>query len=391
MRGQKRSLSETSQTDAPPRVDVRRSFIRKEARNRGRHIRACLGERDDACIPTILVVGLSTQYYKEQTELYKYIAKKRIFLSVDSRISEFLSSGRDFVDRGHIIPESWMPLDVLQSLKARHEALDRFEVGSIEFGLAEQVLIGNDFTNKTGLTANFKSTARELGFASNGHSGLKTLTDLKEGGFAVAQACLQIAVVRLEDICKFVKAVIDLPLTQAPVGGEILDFRVWCRRAYQTSHAMLVEKNLPPETNFYIQRIGASSSESDPFKRENCQLKMVEGQWKSTSESCMLFRKLADLDFIKDNSVRIVGVAPLSDRKNGFRLEAAMCIHFRACSLFGSMFANVTMGGPHDMVSFWPNPSLPTKQSHAMDAVRALFNDTSVLELDNTNVSEYLG
>jgi hypothetical protein len=77
---------------------------------------------------------------------------------------------------------------------------------------------------------------------------------------------------------------------------------------------MLVEKNLPPETHFYIQRIGASSSESDLFKRENGQLKMVEGLWKSTSESCMLFRKLADLDFINDYYARIVGVAPLSDQ-----------------------------------------------------------------------------
>lgn len=76
-------------------------------------------------------------------------------------------------------------------------------------------------------------------------------------------------------------------------------------------------------------------------------------------------------------------IAPLGDKKNGYRLEAALCLHFRACALFGSMCANITIGGPHDLVNYWPELSLSTKQSRSMDAVRVLFNECEVKGLES--------
>lgn len=105
----------------------------------------------------------------------------------------------------------------------------------------------------------------------------------------------------------------------------------------------------------------------------------------------MVFKSLSNANLVKDYSVRIVGVAPLGDKRNGYRLEAALCLHFRACALFGSMSANITMGGPHDVVSFWCDPLHPLKQPRSMEAERAIFNEYDVKALDKLAASDFLG
>jgi len=55
------------------------------------------------------------------------------------------------------------------------------------------------------------------------------------------------------------------------------------------------------------------------------------------------------------------------------------------------MSANITMGGPHDIVSFWPDPSHPSVQPRSMEAVRAIFNEYDIKVLDKLAAADFLG
>lgn len=350
----------------------------KEIKRRIRFIRSALVS-EGYSIP-----HLSFLHPSVRKGLAQLLVDKRKDQSLDGMVmKEFISSGRRFVDRKETIPEFFMPTEILRYLEAQSSILDSHELGSDQWRLKEQTLIEKGFEARIGLTANFNKTVRALGFASHGGGGFNPLNQLPV--FAVGQAYIQIIALELGKAHDFCKAKLDVPLGRVGVGGDALDLRIFYRSAVKTTLALL-NSNVSREANFYIQRIGASSAESDPFKRENKQLHLnpLTGKWESNKDTCMIFAALEPL--IIGYSVRIAGVAPLGDGKNGYVLESSLCIHLKSCGLFFSMSANITMGGPHDVVPFWLKSDWVLGQSprcRSINAVRALVNSCNIEILDN--------
>lgn len=334
---------------------------------------------------------------EERKGLVAYLLAKRMSSEAEtadsSYIRQYMQSGYDCINHGHLIPEYWMSLTLLRSLRKNHELINLLPLGSKDRYIAEQELFRFDFglgeNPPIGYTTNRDEIAAGLGCNSGGKDGLLTFGGLHP--YAASFVYDQFALVKLRDFNRFLQEKVEDMKNQPVQSNSSLDLRVFIRSSLEATNALL-NSGYPDDHHFLVRRFGESGAK-EPFTRVLHQLKKEGGRYVPQSSVQGTTDAVLEMicPLIIDWRTRYVGIAPFGNN-NAYRMEAAMSIHRQGSSLFHSAYANVTCGGTRLLNAFWPYNMKGDfdVNCQSLSAVRSLILKHGVMYFQSSSVTAHV-